>query len=79
VACVRNQFANVTAATNQPAGDAPLEGSQIQGRTSYSDEANRAHLLDRLHYHDGRGGVEKDFQALKGIGHKGLTIWDLLP
>ena len=80
----RNQFTHVAATADQSAGNAPLEGSEIQRRAGRPNEAHRSHLFHRFHHHDGRGRAEQNFQALEGIGHKGLgslslTMRDLLP
>jgi hypothetical protein len=74
-----DQFSDVNAAANQSTGDAPLERSQIQGGAGDAHQANRAHLLHGFHHDNRRGRIEQDFQAFEGVGHKGLTICDLLP
>ena len=75
----RDQLSDFAAATNQSAGNAPLECGQAQRRAGRPHQAHRAHLFHRLHHDNGSRRAEQDFQAFEGICHKGLTSHDLLP
>jgi hypothetical protein len=68
----------VSSAANQAGGDGPLECGEAQGGTGNADQAHGARLFDCLNHHDGRGGVDKDFQAVEDFVHIRLTSQDLL-
>jgi hypothetical protein len=45
----------------EPAGYAPFERGEIQRRTGQAYQAHGTHLLDGLHHHDGRRGIDQHF------------------
>ena len=55
----------IDAAARQAAGDAPLEGCEVKRGTCGAHQAHDAHLFHRLHHHNGRGGVDQDFEAFE--------------
>ena len=45
----------------EPAGYAPFERGEIQRRTGQAYQADGTPLLDGLHHHDGRRGIDQHF------------------